>query len=267
MFTIFAPVFDDTMTNKKENREEYNLIQRVYRKVGKAMLDYQLIEPNDRIMIGLSGGKDSLALVDLLANRQKKIPFKFHIVAAHIAIPEIGYKVDTQFLRQFCAQRDVEFIEHSTQLSEENKSKKDKNICFVCSWNRRKALFQLAKETGCSNLALGHHMDDAIHTLLMNLVFQGSISSMPAKLSMFEGSMKIIRPMLTLTEEEVMSYMRIMKFEHCTVKNCPHEKDSNRDDMKQVIELMEKLNPNVRQSIFGAMTNLQTDYLPFKEAP
>jgi tRNA(Ile)-lysidine synthase TilS/MesJ len=255
------------MSEVKKNREEYNLLKRVYRKVGKAMLDYQLIQPDDAIMVGLSGGKDSLALVDILANRRAKIPFDFKLIAAHIGIEEIGYEVDLNFLQQFCDERGVEFIIRSAELSEENKKRKDKNTCFVCSWNRRKALFELAQEMGCTKLALGHHMDDAVHTLLMNMVFQGSISSMPATLKMFEGKMKIIRPMLTLTEQELKDFVAYRGYGHCTLKNCPHEKSSNRDDMKQIVELMEKLNPNVRHSIFGAMTNLQTDYLPFKEAP
>lgn len=255
------------MSELKRNREEYNLLKRVYRKVGKAMLDYKLILPNDTIMIGLSGGKDSLALVDILANQRKKIPFDFKLIAAHISIPEVGYIVDTDFLHTFCKERGVEFLIHNAALSESDQNRKEKNTCFICSWNRRKTLFELAQQNQCSKLALGHHMDDTVHTLLMNMVFQGSISSMPAKLDMFNGDMQIIRPMITLTEQELKEFVNYRGYGHCTLKSCPHEKQSNRDEIKQIVELMEKLNPKVRHSIFGAMTNLQTDYLPFKEAP
>lgn len=252
--------------SKKLDRTLYNLQNRVRRKVGKAILEYGMIAPDDCIMVGLSGGKDSLALIDLLADRRRKMPFKFRIIAAHIAIDEIGYSVDLSFLKSFCDDRDVEFVIHHAELTIDQ-TKKDKNKCFICSWNRRKSLFELAQKYDCSKLALGHHMDDAVHTLLMNMVFQGSISAMPASLAMFDGKIEIIRPMLTVTEEELKGYMKIRGLSDCTVKSCPHEKHSNRDEMKQIVALMEKLNPQVRHTIFGAMTNIQTDYLPFKEAP
>jgi tRNA(Ile)-lysidine synthase TilS/MesJ len=135
------------------------------------------------------------------------------------------------------------------------------NPCFVCSWNRRKALFEAARELGYNKLALGHHLDDTIETLLMNMAFQSSISAMPPQLPMFGGELKIIRPLILLLEDEVKQFAVIRNFRK-EIKLCTFEKDSKRKDIKKLIAQLAELNPQIRSNIFASMTNIQSGYLP-----
>lgn len=122
-------------------------------------------------------------------------------------------------------------------------------------------LFDIAKEIGCNKIALGHHQDDIIQTTLMNLIFQGSFSTMPPMLKMDKFDMKIIRPMALIREEELFRMSQIREY-HKQDKNCPFETESNRSDMKELMKKMEEINPDTKNSIWNALTNVQTDYLP-----
>lgn len=192
------------------------------------------------------------------------MPFDFELMAVHVSISGIPYNVDLNYLEKFCCERNIRFVHQTTAITEPKEKKKEKNICFTCSWNRRKVLFECAKVNNCRKIALGHHLDDSVETLLMNLIFQGAFSAMPAKLHMFNGKIELIRPLITITEKELVAYMRIQGMGSCTLKSCPHEKKSHRSEVKQLIKQMEKLNPAVRNSIFAGMSNIQGEYLPRK---
>ena len=138
-----------------------------------------------------------------------------------------------------------------------------KSPCFLCSWNRRKALFTVAKEHGCNKIALGHHMDDILQTLLMNITFQGAFSSMPPKLVMHKFDMTLIRP-LCLVHEADLEELAALRGYRKQVKNCPYETASNRAQMKDVLRRLEELNPEARYSLWGSMTNVQEELLPSK---
>ena len=136
-----------------------------------------------------------------------------------------------------------------------------KSPCFLCSWNRRKALFTVAKEQGCNKIALGHHMDDILETLLMNITFQGAFSTMPPKLVMRKFEMTIIRPMCLVHEADLIEMARIRGFRK-QIKDCPYESLSNRSNMKEVLYSLEKMNPEARYSLWKCMTNIQEELLP-----
>jgi len=228
-------------------------------KFKKALNDYRLIENDDHILIGLSGGKDSLALVQLLGERMKIHVPRFKATAVHILVENIGYSSDVDYLKKFSEQNGIPFLIRT--ISYENKPENKKPECFLCSWYRRKALFSVAKELHCNKIALGHHLDDTIETILMNLIFQGAFAGMPPKLSMDKFDMTIIRPLSYISEKEVIELQRIMKFKP-QIKNCPFEKNTSRSKVKELIRQFELLNPQVRESIRKASENIKVDYLP-----
>jgi tRNA(Ile)-lysidine synthase TilS/MesJ len=236
-----------------------SVIRKVNQKVGRAIQKYHLVEAGDRILVGLSGGKDSMVLLETLAGRLKFHPVKFELAAIHISLKSQPYSIDLEYLQSFAEALQIRFIHKVIDV--DLFDQKNNNPCFICSWNRRKALFETAQELGYNKLALGHHMDDAIETLLMNMAFQSSISSMPPVLWMFDGKLSIIRPLLLLTEEEVLDFAVVKNFRR-EIKTCTFEKDSKRKDIKKLIKQMAVLAPNVRSNIYASMTNIQSEYLP-----
>ena len=244
-----------------EKSEKDLLLYHLDRKIKKAIESYRLIENGDRILIGLSGGKDSIALVELLGKRMKIFSPRFTAIAVHIRMKNISYKSDTSYLKKHCEQSDIPFLEYTTEFDPEND--KRKSPCFLCSWNRRKALFTVAKEQGCNKIALGHHMDDILETLLMNITFQGAFSSMPPRLVMKKFDMTIIRPMCLVHEADLVELAQIRGYRK-QVKNCPYEAQSHRSDMKEVLHQLEEMNPEARYSLWGSMTNVQEELLPKK---
>jgi len=240
------------------NPEEKKFIQKIRQKVGKAINDYNLINEGDSVLLGLSGGKDSLCLLDILAGRRKFSPLKFKLKAAYIAIDEIPYSVDRSYIEDFAAEREVELIYHHAHISEK---REDKKLCFICSWTRRKALFEIRKDLNINKITLGHHRDDAIATLMMNMLQHGTISSFPPKLLLFNGEMELIRPLYYLSNAELEKYSTIMNFQ-VAPKTCPHGCTSNRLKINQVIQEMKKINPGAEQNIFNSMANIYLEYLP-----
>lgn len=239
--------------------EEDKLLYKINRKFLKGVVDYDLIEDGDKILVGLSGGKDSMVLLELLAERSKIYKPKFSVVAVHIEMENIEYKSDIDYLQSFAQLHGVPFIKYSTSFDHTTDTRK--SPCFLCSWNRRKALFTVAKEQGCNKIALGHHMDDILETLLMNMTFQGAISTMPPKLVMRKFDMTIIRPMCLIHESDVLELAKIRGYKK-QIKNCPFEKDSHRSDIKGILKKLEDLNPEAKFSLWSSMSNIQSDMLP-----
>lgn len=242
---------------KKENKD----IAEVMALFNKAIFDYHLIEDGDKILIGLSGGKDSLALLELMAKRSRIIKPSFTIEAAHVGIANIGYRTDTGYLKSVCESYGVEFTYAET--SYEMGTDPRKSPCFLCSWNRRKQLFTIAQEHGCNKIALGHHMDDIIETLYMNMMFQGAFSTMPPILRMRKFPLAVIRP-LCLIPERLLADMASLRGFKPQDKSCPYEHSSHRAAIKGLLREMERLNPEMRHNIWGSMTNVQAEMLPPK---
>lgn len=241
---------------------EDKLMRRIGVRFAKGVVNYRLIEDDDRILVGLSGGKDSLALLELLARRSRVHKPKFSVVAVHVSMSNIPYQADLEYLKQYAQGLGVEFVHYETSFDPSTDTRK--SPCFLCSWNRRKALFTVAKELGCNKIALGHHMDDILETLLMNMTFQGAFSTMPPKLVMKKFDMTIIRPMCLVHESDLEELAALRAFKK-QIKNCPYETQSNRTDMKGVLKQLEALNPEARYSLWGSMTNVQEELLPLKD--
>lgn len=237
------------------------------RKFHKACSEYGLIEDGDHILIGLSGGKDSLALVELLGRRAQIHVPRFQVTALHVRVKERDYQSDLSYLEHFCEQARVPLLVRDTEIESEgtkelkNERVKEANPCFLCSWYRRKTLFNVAQEIGCNKIALGHHRDDLIETLLMNLLFQGAYATMPPKLQMEKMPLQIIRPLCLIDEAELIAYAQERAFEK-QPRLCPFEHVSSRQRVKDLLTQIRTINPEAADSIFAAMSNIKTEYLP-----
>ena len=176
----------------------------------------------------------------------------------------IAYESDTDYLRRYAESWSVPLVIYETEFDASTDTRK--SPCFLCSWNRRKALFTVAKEQGCNKIALGHHMDDILETLLMNITFQGAFGTMPPRLVMKKFDMTIIRPMCLVHESDLEELASARGFRK-QVKNCPYEHDSHRSSMKDVLKQLEAMNPEARYSLWGSMSNVQDELLPRKEQP
>ena len=241
--------------------KEEKTVRRIEKRFSKGLVEYGLIEDGDKILIGLSGGKDSLALVELLARRARIFKPRFAVVAVHVVMKNIPYQSDTEYLKAHCEAYGVPFVQYETAFDPATDTRK--SPCFLCSWNRRKVLFTVAKEHGCNKIALGHHMDDILETLLMNITYQGAFSTMPPRLMMKKFDMTIIRPMCLVHEADLVELAALRHYQK-QVKNCPYESQSSRSDMKGILRQLEAMNPEARYSLWGSMTNVQEELLPDK---
>lgn len=257
----FCNLFNDMeiMPQNKNTPEDDRVLYKLGQKVRKAIYDYALIEDGDRILIALSGGKDSLALTELLGRQMRIFKPRFTAIAAHIGMSNIAYESDTSYLEAHCKKVEIPFIYRVTSFDPETDRRK--SPCFLCSWYRRKVLFDIAKEQNCNKIALGHHQDDILQTLLMNMTFQGAFGTMPPRLVMDKFEMTLIRPMCLIPESELKKLAELQKYEKL-IKNCPYESSSSRPEMKEVLTALEKINPQVRGNIWKSMTHIQSVYLP-----
>ena len=231
------------------------LEERLWKTFNKALGQYQLIDEDDKILVGLSGGKDSLCLLEFLARRSKINVPHFTVEALHVRMTNVHYETDTTYLQSFCDRLGVPLhivtTSFNSQISD-NSQLKEKPACFLCSWQRRKQLFNMAQELGCTKIALGHHQDDIIHTALMNLTFQGQFSTMPAKLKMKKMPLTIIRPLCLCQEADIRQYAELQHYEK-QLKLCPYEKDTNRAAVEGLFQQMQQLNKEARYSIWHAL--------------
>ena len=238
---------------------ESRYLLRVQKTVGRAINRYGLVGADDRVAVGISGGKDSIVLLETLALRRKRLPITYDIFAVHINVKNIITKIDTDYYADFCSSLGVTLVCRSIEVDLERDPKK--TVCFVCSWHRRKELFNCVKELGCNRLALGHHMDDALETLLMNMTFNSSLSSMPPKLAMFGGEFDIIRPLILLNENQIRRYASIRQFP-VHKSQCPYGDTTRRAEMKEIIRLLSKMNRKARYSLFNSLSNIHRERLP-----
>ena len=240
---------------------------RLTKRFHKACADYGLIADGDHILIGLSGGKDSLALTELLGCRARIHVPSFRVTALHVRVKERDYHTDLRYLESFCAEAGVPLIVRDTEIGEApinpNNRSIQNNPCFLCSWYRRKTLFNVAQELGCNKIAFGHHKDDVVQTLLMNLIYQGTFATMPPMLQMEKMPLQIIRPLCLIEEKDLIRYAEMRGYEKQT-KLCPFEHVSAREKAKDLLTQIQALNPEAMDSIFGAMTNIKPEYLPNK---
>lgn len=248
--------------------EQERLFKRLNERFVRAFATYRLLEDDDHVLVGLSGGKDSLLLTELLARRARIDKPRFKVEAVHVRMENIHYETSTDYLQQFCSSLDVPLHLVTTRFEtlqptatadvrcaaaqQQSFPQKAKPPCFLCSWYRRKELFNLAQQLGCNKIALGHHRDDIIHTTLMNLTFQGRFGTMPALLRMRKMPLTIIRPLCLIDEADIRRYAELCGYEK-VVKTCPYEHDTNRTAIADLYNRIEQMNPEARFSIWKAL--------------
>jgi len=228
----------------------------ISKRVGKAIMDYNMLADGDKIVVAVSGGKDSLTLLQVLHDRRKFVPIKYELLAVHI---DLGYPCQhPKILAQHFQKLGVNYHIEKVDILK-GKTRKD-ITCFWCSWNRRKALFQAAERFGCTKVALGHHKDDIVETILLNLCFQGEISAMSPRQELFKGKIVIIRPLAYVDEEMIRRFAREADFLHekCA---CPNSLTSSRTKITNIIKDLEKICPDVRTNIFRSVKRIKKDYL------
>ena len=243
--------------NKQQQREQTTLFNRITKAAGKAIGDFKLIEEGDRIAVGMSGGKDSYTLLQVLAALQKKAPVNFDLVPVNIDSGFPGYRKEV--IAEYLATEGFPCQTKSTTAYAiiEEKRRDGSSYCAFCARLRRGALYTLADELGCNKLALGHHLDDVIETLLLNQFYGGTLGAMSPKLPADNGRHTVIRPLVYVEESDIIKYSRLRK--HPIIQcSCPVEgtTDQKRQRMKKLVQDLDTQIPQLRRSLLGALGNV-----------
>ena len=235
---------------------------RIAKKVTKAIVDFSMIEDGDRVMVGLSGGKDSWALIQVLDVLRQRAPIAFSIVAVNI---DSGYAdYEHQKLADACRERGWEFVRELTAIGEkiEDVLDTDATPCSLCARLRRGVLYRMAEEVGATKIALGHHLDDFIETALLNLFFSGALKAMPARLVSDNDRHVVIRPLVYVTEADARAYAREagLPIIGCCCPACG-DLSLKRQRIKRLLSQFEVEHPDVKNSMIKALANVQPRHL------
>lgn len=219
----------------------------------KGITKYQMIKDGDKIAVGVSGGKDSLTLLKLLAEYKKFSPEKFELIAITIDLTFDKTPQDISAIKDFCDSNGVQFVVQKTDIAEiVFDIRQEKNPCALCSKMRKGALYTLAREYGCNKVALGHHADDLIDTLLLSLFYEGRLSTFAPKSYLDRTNVVMIRPMIFIKESDIKSFSKDMPvLKSC----CPANKNTKREFIKQKLKDVQAEIPNVRDMIFTAIVH------------
>ncbi|MDA7742111.1 tRNA 2-thiocytidine(32) synthetase TtcA [Francisellaceae bacterium] len=235
--------------------------KRLLHKVGKAIADFNMIEANDKIMVCLSGGKDSYTLLNILRLLQQKAPIKFEIIAVNLDQKQPGFPEDIlpEYLESIGAKYDI--IERDTYSVVKRVIPEGKTTCGLCSRMRRGILYDYAREHGVTKIALGHHKDDILETFFLNLFFAGSLKSMPAKLKSDEGDNIVIRPMAYVDEAEAQRYADLLDFPIIPCNLCGSQENLQRKKVKAMLQEWDEKYPGRKETIFSALGKVSPSQL------
>lgn len=244
---------------------EKSLIQKLEKKlrshVGKAIAEYNMIEDGDRIMVCLSGGKDSYALLDILLILKKLAPVKFDIIAVNLDQKQPGFP--EHILPNYLETLGVEYkiVEENTYSIVKDKIPEGKTTCSLCSRLRRAILYKAAKELGATKIALGHHRDDMIETLMLNMFYGGKMKAMPAKLVSDNGEHVVIRPLAFCKEVDIAKYASLKRFPIIPCNLCGSQPNLQRQNIKQMLNDWDTHHPGRVESMFTAMRNIVPSHM------
>ncbi|HUP91980.1 MAG TPA: tRNA 2-thiocytidine(32) synthetase TtcA [Solimonas sp.] len=246
---------------RQSERESHKLAKRLRRQVGQAVMDYNMIEQGDRIMVCLSGGKDSYTLLDVLLQLQKKAPVEFELVAVNLdqKQPDFPEHVLPEYLKALGVKFHI--LEQDTYSVVKRVIPEGKTMCSLCSRLRRGALYTYAHEHGFSKIALGHHKDDIVATFFLNLFHGGRLAAMPPKLRSDDGRNIVIRPLAYVRERDIAEYAAQRAFPIIPCNLCGSQEQLQRKQVRRMMDEWEKQHGNRTEQVFAALTNIAPSQL------
>ncbi|MGM0537235.1 MAG: tRNA 2-thiocytidine(32) synthetase TtcA [Pseudomonadota bacterium] len=247
-------------------KREFNKLQkRLRRQAGKAIIDYGMIHEGDRVMVCLSGGKDSYTLLEILRNLQRNAPVAFSLVAVNLDQKQPGFP--EHVLPEYLEGIGVEYhiLERDTYSVVKEKTPEGKTTCALCSRLRRGSLYGFAEEIGATKVALGHHREDILETLFLNMFFGGSLKAMPPKLLSDDGRNIVIRPLAYCREADIAEFARLMDFPIIPCNLCGSQPNLQRQVVKEMLADWEKTHPGRLESMFRAVTRVAPSQLADRE--
>lgn len=235
--------------------------QKLRRQVGKASADFGLIEPGDRVMVCLSGGKDSYAMLSILMNIQRKAPFHFDLIAVNLDQKQPGFP--EHILPEYLSALGVEFhiIEEDTYSIVKDKIPEGKTTCGLCSRLRRGILYRVANELNIDKIALGHHRDDMVETLFLNMFFGSKMKTMPPKLVSDDGQNVVIRPLIYCKESDIEVYAEGMEFPIIPCNLCGSQENLQRQAIKMMLKDWERIQPGRVDNIAKAISHITPSHM------
>jgi tRNA 2-thiocytidine biosynthesis protein TtcA len=248
------------MINFNLNPKQAKKLQIFSKKVGKGINRFKMIEDGDKILIGVSGGRDSLSLCLALTLRLFRVPINYSLVAVFIEWREYPLSAEKiKALELFFQELDIPLkIIKASMFPPSFKNRFD---CYLCARNKKRLLFNEASRQGIEKIALGHHLDDFIETTLMNICFKGEFSTMMPIQSFFHGALKIIRPLCEVTEKDVERIARVLPLPVISI-DCPKKNTNQRVVMKEIILKLSRINKKVRENIYNSPWRINEKYLP-----
>jgi tRNA 2-thiocytidine biosynthesis protein TtcA len=238
-----------------------HLRRRLESKVGKAIADYAMIEAGDTVLVCVSGGKDSYALLSILMSLRQRSPVAFRLIAMNLDQKQPGFPADV--LPRYLSGLGVEYriVEQDTYSVVKEKIPEGKTTCSLCSRLRRGVIYRTAKELGANKIALGHHRDDIVHTLFLNLLFGGKLKAMPPKLATDDGAHVVIRPLAYCGEADIARLARGMEFPIIPCNLCGSQTHLQRQKIREMMADWDKRYPGRTESVFTALQNVVPSHL------
>lgn len=246
---------------RKERLEFNKLHKRLRRQVGSAIADYQMIDPGDTVMVCLSGGKDSYALLDILLGLQKTAPIEFRLVAVNMDQKQPGFPAHVLPDYLDSVGVDYHIVERDTYSIVKDVIPEGKTTCGLCSRLRRGTLYNFAQEIGANKIALGHHRDDIIETLFLNMFYGGKLKAMPPKLLSDDKRNVIIRPLAYSKERDLAAYAQYKSFPIIPCNLCGSQENLQRQVIKQMLTEWDRQHPGRTETIFSAIKNVAPSQL------